>query len=253
MTAFNNRDWLFDVQEGGIVNFAGQPLFGDIEFMGSDSFQDVWDVPNEVIDRALLDTPATVSLASTDVNDTSAGTGARTARIDGLDGSGVPAFETITLDGQTPVASVGTYTAIFKITVLTAGASDYNEGTIWCGASFTLGVPTTKYGLVKPEQSVSRFFNYTVPADGIATIRAVFITGGPGGKGMQIRIGIRRTTGIIEWGVRRAFTGGENLSRELRLFAPLLAGETLLIQAKGDQGKTGSLSCYMELIIEDTA
>ena len=54
-------------------------------------------------------TPAVVSMASTNANDTSAGTGLRTVLLSGLDSNGNAQTETISLNGTTAVASVNTY------------------------------------------------------------------------------------------------------------------------------------------------
>lgn len=74
----------------------------------------------------------TIYFESSSANDTSAGTGARTILFTGINASGAVATETITLNGVTKVASVGTYLApvINDSYVATAGTSLSNEGTI---------------------------------------------------------------------------------------------------------------------------
>ena len=52
---------------------------------------------------------STMTVSSSDVNDTSAGTGARTVLISGLNASYNEASETIILNGQTAVTTVNTY------------------------------------------------------------------------------------------------------------------------------------------------
>jgi hypothetical protein len=72
------------------------------------------------------------SVASSDADDTAAGTGARTIRITYYDGSGAGPFtEDITLNGTTAVNTAATdIRFVESIEVLTAGASGANEGTI---------------------------------------------------------------------------------------------------------------------------
>ena len=67
-------------------------------------------------------------LVSTSVNDTSAGTGARTGELYGLDNN--YAFsETKTLDGTTNVAT-SAFDMIYRMIVRTAGSTGWNAGTI---------------------------------------------------------------------------------------------------------------------------
>lgn len=72
----------------------------------------------------------TVDVWSTSTADTSSGTGARTVRIVGLDGSGVAQEETITLNGTTHVVSSNTWSTVNRAWVLTAGSGGQNAGTI---------------------------------------------------------------------------------------------------------------------------
>ena len=77
--------------------------------------------------------PPTVSrvhqLVSTNVNDTSAGTGARTVRVYGLDVNYALFNETITLNGTSNVAT-SAFTMIYRMIVRTAGSTGWNAGTI---------------------------------------------------------------------------------------------------------------------------
>ena len=99
------------------------------------------------IDQSSLDaTPATVKVASTNANDTSAGTGLRTLTLKGLDTNGAAQSETITLNGQTEVTSSLTYSAVTGWKGLTAGSGGKNDGVVWVGTgTFTSGVPDTKF------------------------------------------------------------------------------------------------------------
>lgn len=71
-----------------------------------------------------------VEVVSSSVNDASAGTGARTIRITGLDANYAVQSEVITLNGTTPVDSVNTYRRVHTATVLTAGSGGVNAGVI---------------------------------------------------------------------------------------------------------------------------
>jgi hypothetical protein len=75
-------------------------------------------------------TAVTVDVVSDDANDDVAGTGARTLRIQGLDGSYNLAEETVDMDGTTTVTTTQTFLRVFRMSVETAGSSGNNEGTI---------------------------------------------------------------------------------------------------------------------------
>ena len=72
----------------------------------------------------------TATVVSDDANDTSAGTGARTVRIQGLDGDYNFQEETITMNGTTGVTSSNTFLRLNRMEVMTAGSSGSMEGTI---------------------------------------------------------------------------------------------------------------------------
>lgn len=76
-------------------------------------------------------TNAQRSINSTSASDTSAGTGARTVTINYLDTSFVSHSETVTLNGTTAVATVGTNIAFIEsIAVASVGSGGGNVGTI---------------------------------------------------------------------------------------------------------------------------
>lgn len=102
--------------------------------------------PGSNLDITFPAAAATLGVASTSVNDTSAGTGARTVLIDGLDSNYDRMTEVITLNGQTKVTTTKSFLRINDATVLTVGSLGWNEGTIYFGDStqtFTAGVPQT--------------------------------------------------------------------------------------------------------------
>ena len=72
----------------------------------------------------------TVNVASTDANDTSAGTGARTVLIQGLNSSYVETEETITLNGLSNVTSVNSYLRLHRAIIKTGGTGGKNVGEI---------------------------------------------------------------------------------------------------------------------------
>src|SRR5210317_1936199 len=108
----------------------------------------------------------TMTVSSSNANDTSAGTGARTIQISGLDGSYNEISETITMNGQTPVTTSNSYLRMNRAIVLTAGSGGVNAGIIYVGTgTVTAGVPANKYTTINGDgtnQTLQAF--WTVPA-----------------------------------------------------------------------------------------
>ena len=110
------------------------------------------------------DNAGTVFASSSSANDTGGGTGANTITIQGLDEDYNEIEESITLNGQTQVATQLSYLRVYRAFVTLAGSSGTSGGTIYLGSSGASGgVPNTVYanlGLGNQTQIAA----YTVPA-----------------------------------------------------------------------------------------
>jgi hypothetical protein len=88
----------------------------------------------DVISQGGLYTPPTVArvhnIVSSSASDTSAGVGARTITINGLDSNYSDISEIVTLNGTTLVATVNSYIFINRMTCTTVGTSETNVGNI---------------------------------------------------------------------------------------------------------------------------
>jgi hypothetical protein len=108
---------------------------------------------------------STMKVSSSDANDTSAGTGARTVTVTGVDGSYVTVSEVVTLNGQTGVATTNTYLSINSLSVTTAGSGGVNAGVIYVGTgTITAGVPAVPDATIAIGRNVSTHGFYTVPS-----------------------------------------------------------------------------------------
>lgn len=107
---------------------------------------------------------ASMTVSSASANDTSAGTGARTVSITGVNASYVVVTETATLNGTTGVALTNTYLTVTNIEVLTAGSGGSNAGILYVGTgTVTAGKPATVDGLVAAGYNKSSSLIYCVP------------------------------------------------------------------------------------------
>ena len=73
---------------------------------------------------------ARIHLITGDGNDTSAGTGARTVKIYGLDSNWDKISETVTMNGATGVITTSSFLRIYRAHVVTAGSLETNSGLI---------------------------------------------------------------------------------------------------------------------------
>lgn len=106
------------------------------------------------------DTPQILQVSSSSTNDTSGGTGARTIRVSGLCNNWLLQDEDITLNGQTTVETTLPFVRVFRVQVLTAGDSGYNEGLI----TITYKDDATTAAVVTAETGQTLLAIYTIPA-----------------------------------------------------------------------------------------
>ena len=113
-------------------------------------------------------TAATVlKVSSSSTDDTSAGTGARTVQLYGLDADYNEINELVTLNGQTAVNTTQSFLRINRMVVRSAGSGGANAGVIYAGTgTVTTGVPANVYasvnGVTGANQSLMAL--WTVPA-----------------------------------------------------------------------------------------
>lgn len=192
----------------------------------SSSEETVWDLGATY---AQLTNAVAFEILSGSVNDTSAGTGARTVTLDLVDGSYNQTTTTVTMNGTTAVAISGTYIACNRIRVATAGSTLTNAGNITVrtvsgsvakrylpsGASITspgdnnfiYTIPTGYVGIlssinfsVTGATDVLRVFLKTYDSTGITQVESVAVSG-------IVATGLNQGSGSIEYPL-----GGKKIS-----------------------------------------
>lgn len=140
-----------------------------------------------------------LTVSSSDVNDTSAGTGARTVQVFGLDGDYAEVDEIVTLNGQTAVTTVNSYLRVFRMAVLTAGSGGINAGVIYCGTgTVTGGVPDTVYARITEGEGQTLMAVYTVPAGKTGLLYVFNISSFSSGNSfVTARLKIRNEGGVF--------------------------------------------------------
>ena len=113
-----------------------------------------------------LSAASVLKVSSSSANDTSAGTGARTVELFGLDGDYNEINELVTLNGQTAVNTTQSYLRINRMIVRSAGSGGYNAGVIYAGTgTVTTGVPANIYATINGDGTNQTLMAlWTVPA-----------------------------------------------------------------------------------------
>lgn len=140
-----------------------------------------------------------MSVSSANVNDTAAGTGARTIYIGGLDADHNEISEVVTMNGQTAVTTARSYLHINSAYVLTAGSLNGAAGNIYIGTGVvTLGVPATIYDIIAFDYNARITGSYTIPAGYTGYLsQGLFSSGQAGGSNPVVgRLMTRGTNNI---------------------------------------------------------
>jgi hypothetical protein len=117
-------------------------------------------------------TAAKVQISSSSTADTAAGTGAQQVAICGIDANYKLQIETIALNGQTQVETIGSFLRVFSVEVVLSGTGKTNAGTIYTiktgtGGTMTAGVPGTV-----TSQWCQMLIGYGVCTSGMFTVPA---------------------------------------------------------------------------------
>jgi len=118
-----------------------------------------------------------MKISSANANDTSAGTGAQTVRITGLDANYNVITEVVALNGQTSVNTTNSYLRINDFYVVSCGSGNTAAGIIYAGTGVvTTGVPATVYSLMPVAYNAQTQAIFTVPANYTAYITSYTFT-----------------------------------------------------------------------------
>lgn len=255
------RDFFLDVARGNVPGVSHINKFGrspDLDQIGSVTAvtigRSIWDGSVAGAVNWLAPTTARIhQIVSTDADDTAAGAGARTVRIYGLDADYLLQEETITLNGTTDVPTVNTYTMIYRMEVLTAGATDSNEGIITATAD-TDGTITAR---ISVNFSQTLMVIYQIPADKTGYIvhyDASLHKQGGGTKLVDIFLMSKKFGGPLQ--IRDsgsvASDGGIHLEHEFKPWEKLEPKETIQVMAN-PSADAQDISAGFDIVLVDIA
>lgn len=245
------RDYNLEVLKGNIVSSVMVSINAHNDSATTTRVVVTPDVTTENIDQSgLHSVAATVDIASTSTDDTSAGSGLRTLLLIGLDTNDNIQSETISLNGQTEVTSSNTYSAIHGFRGLTAGAGNTSAGTIWAGNGvFTSGVPATKYCSADAGHNKSLCGYYSVPAGKTLFLRQLTMT--MVGSGKEADIHIESSSDGIFWITENLFgiESGVDFQGNIIAVPGIVSGNHIRINAEaGAMGTELTIILGAELV-----
>ena len=213
--------------------------FGENSAVGT-SYEDVW-VPGG---SYVFPTGAeTLSVFSDNAADTSAGTGARTVKIIGLDASLLEIEETVTLNGVTPVTTSNEFYRVNKMLVLTAGSAGSNVGEIEADQS-TSGLELAD--IAATEGSTLQLI-YTVPMDKSVLVNKMLFSAHKGDE-VTYRLLSRPPGGA--WAVTLVQDQYQALN-EFEVGVMYTCGTDIRVEALKVSGSSGAVTCAVEGLIFD--
>lgn len=125
---------------------------------------DVWDRANPTDDQDVWVAPTTArvhAIVSSDSGDAAAGAGAKTLQVYGLTSwSTAEVSETITMNGVTPVNTANSYVVIYRMKVLTKGATSSNIGKI----TATAATDSTVTAQIQANAGQTQMAIYAIPS-----------------------------------------------------------------------------------------
>ena len=194
--------------------------------------------------------PTIMKISSSSTDDASAGTGARTVYILGINGTGGYVSETVTLNGQTEVNTVNSYTAIQQMSVASVGSGGKNAGVIYAGTgTVTAGVPAVAYSAMDVGDNLSLVGQWTCPAEHTGYLVHGSITSGTTTANQYItgRLKQRGLDGIVRTAAITTLHYGTS-EYDFSYPVKILAGESISATADGS-GNNNDVSSYFQIVL----
>ena len=199
-------------------------------------------------------TPQQYAVSSSAAIDSVSASGAQVMRLFGLDSDYLEAQEDITLNGQTTVMTVNTYSRIHRGQVIRAGGNSVNAGDIYAytGAN-TGGVPdVTASTIMKLSSDFGQTLMalYTVPANKVAY---VVVYNAASGAGRNITVQFRERPFGGAWNVKHLFDILNNTRTHKHGVPHKIDPKTdIEVLAKEDGAPPTQVSAAFEMILIET-
>lgn len=236
------------VSRGQITGHSVIHVFGHNPDVDDGTEATVWPVSGSLLGHPV--SPTIMKISSSSANDAAAGTGARTVRILGINGTGGYTEEIVTLNGQTAVNTVNTYDAIESMTVLTVGSGGANAGIIYAGTgTVTSGVPAVPYSAIGIGDNLSLVGHWTCPEGHTGYLVHGKITTGTTNANQYI-VGRLKLRGVDEITRTAAIVTLSEGTAWYDFTYPIKisAGECITATAEGN-GNNNDVSSYFQIVL----
>jgi hypothetical protein len=236
------------VGRGQIPGHSVTHVFGHNPDVDNNVEATIWPIPGAILGHP--SSPTIMKISSSSADDTAAGTGARTVRILGINGTGEYTEEVVTLNGQTEVNTVKTYDAIETMTVLTVGSGGVNAGTIYAGTgTVTSGVPAVPYSAIGVGDNTSLVGHWTCPTGFTGYLVKGKITTGTTTASQYIigKLKLRDVDGVVRTAAIVTLADGAawyDFDYPIRI----TAGQCVTATATG-KGNNNDVSCYLQIVL----
>jgi len=150
--------FFFEVVKGNISGHKPAIIVAHNQDVDTASAEDIWEGGGFLV---YLTAAETMEIASSDATDTSAGVGARTVLVSGLDTNYNEISETVTMNGVANVTTSNSYLRIHSLKVVTVGTDFDNAGNITATAT----TAATLQCLMGVGESISKNSQFTIPAN----------------------------------------------------------------------------------------
>ena len=245
-----NEPFELQVSRSEIANHRNVTVFGYNADVDTTEVT-VWPLPSIIAHPAAA---LQMKVSSTNANDTSAGTGARTIIIQGLDANYAEITDTVTLNGQTEVLTSKSFLRVNYAYVATAGSTNSAAGDIYIGTgTVTAGVPATVYNIIKYDFNNTVTGHYTIPAGYTGYLSQGLFSAGQASGSTQVR-GRLLTAGTDNIRRTAAVTTVNNGVADYVFEYPLRIEEKTDIEATGvGSAANNGVSCmFIILLVKNT-
>jgi hypothetical protein len=240
-------DYYLELAKGRVEGHSLLHKFSHADALGT-TLIDLWSAN---IAYPWLTAASILKVSSTDATDTSAGAGARTVEIFGLDSDYKEINETVNLNGQTSVDTTEEYLRIYRVIVRSSGTFDSaNAGEIWVGTgTVTAGVPAVKLSHVEVGKGQSQMSQYTIPAGKTAYLVTSVITTN-GDKEVEFQYYVRPLNEVFQVKFENHLYR-DSLPANYKVPHLMIAEKSdITIKAKVGSG-TGAVSYEYDLVLVD--
>ena len=233
--SFNTENFL-NIARGRINKTTHINKFGYNEAVGS-SFEIISDLGTNVLPTSA----GVVTLVSASTSDTSAGTGARTVEVQGLDENYLPLTETLTMNGTTNVVGSSSFLRVYRMRALTTGTGEINAGNI------TASIGGSNVAQILADKGQTLMAVYTIPA-------------GKSGYLTKIQGSLSKNQEAVFKIRVKEFGKGFNVKGQFGTFSqsinydypvPLKFKEKTDIQILGKAGATSEMGAIFDIILID--